>query len=396
MNSPTEHRAHAICSASGSGKWLVCTPSARLEEGFPDEGSAFASEGTLAHEAFDAMLRCYLNGNDDAAVAHAMAIIATLPEGMLDHVQEAFDRGVKLIIDAYARCPDPVILAEKRLDYSRWVPEGFGKGDLVIITDDLVDVADLKYGKGVLVPAQGNSQMRLYGLGAYNELSHLYPIKRVRMHVFQPRLDNWGSEELSVEELLTWAEDVVVPKAKLAFAGEGEMVAGDHCHSSFCRARFTCPERDKARRELAETSFSLQPPAALTVQQMAQVLSRADQVIRWLSDVKEWAFQQAEKGNPVPGFKLVEGRSNRKYRSEEEIINLLNVEGIPEALVYKRNLIGITEMEKLLGKKKFAEVLGNAIEKPQGKPTLVPESDKRPALDMLSYFETEESQEDPQ
>jgi len=147
---------------------------------------------------------------------------------------------------------------------------------------------------------------------------------------------------------------------------------------------------------LAETSFALQPPEALTVEQMAQVLSRADQVIRWLSDVKEWAFQQAEKGNPVPGFKLVEGRSNRKYRSEEEIIDLLSVEGIPEELVYKRSLIGITEMEKLLGKKKFAEVLGNAIEKPQGKPTLVPESDKRLALDMLSYFETEESQEDPQ
>ena len=396
MNSPTEHRAHAICSASGSGKWLVCTPSARLEENFPDEGSAFASEGTLAHEAFDAMLKCYLSGNDDADVAHAIAITATLPDGMLDYVQEAYDRAVVLIDDAYARCPDPVILAEKRLDFSRWVPEGFGKGDLVIITDDLVDVADLKYGKGVLVPAQGNSQMRLYGLGAYNELSHLYPIKRVRMHVFQPRLDNWSCEELTVEELLTWAEEVVVPKAKLAFAGEGEMVAGDHCHSSFCRARFTCPERDKTRRELVETSFALQPAEALTVEQMAQVLSRADQVIKWLGDVKEWAFQQAERGNPVPGFKLVEGRSNRKYRSEEEIIRLLNVEGIPEALVYKRNLIGITEMEKLLGKKKFAEVLGNAIEKPQGKPTLVPESDKRSALDMLSYFETEESQEDPQ
>lgn len=392
----TEDRAHAICSASGSGKWLICTPSARLEEGIPDEESEYASEGTLAHEAFDAMLQCYLNDNDEVDVERLRALLPTLPEGMIDYVDEAYDRGVKLIVDAYARCPDPVILAEKRLDFSRWVPEGFGKGDLVIITDDLVEIADLKYGKGVLVPAQDNSQMRLYGLGAYNELSHLYDIERVRMHVFQPRLDNWGSEELTVQELLAWAEETVVPKAKLAFAGEGDLVAGDHCHSSFCRARFTCPERDRARRELVETSFALQPPEALTVEQMAQVLSRADQVIRWLSDVKEWAFQQAEKGNPVPGFKLVEGRSNRKYRSEEEIVDLLSVEGIPEELVYKRSLIGITEMEKLLGKKKFAEVLGNAIEKPQGKPTLVPESDKRPALDMLSYFETEESQEDPQ
>ena len=384
----SDHRAHAILSASGSGKWLVCTPSARAEEHLPDEGSVFSAEGTLAHEIFDTMIRLYLGLPVEKQLADFEA-----PEGMLYYVSEAYERAVQMIEQARQRCPDPVILPEQKLDFSRWVPEGFGRGDLVIITDDLVEVADFKYGKGVLVDAKGNSQMRLYALGAYNELSYLYDIKRVRAHVLQPRVSNWSSEELTIEQLLSWADNTVVPKAAMAWAGDGERVAGDHCSDYFCRARYTCAARNEAAQELVEIAFSILPAQELTMEQMSKVLWRADEVITWLNDAKDWALKQAEKGNKVPGFKLVEGRSNRRYCSEEQIAQVLQDNGFSQEQIYQRSLLGITAMEQLLGKKKFAEILGTLIEKPQGKPTLVPESDKRPAIDVLSYF-TDESQED--
>lgn len=384
----SDHRAHAILSASGSGKWLVCTPSARAEEHLPDEGSVFSAEGTLAHEIFDTMIRLYLGLPVEKQLADFEA-----PEGMLYYVSEAYERAVQMIEQARQRYPDPVILPEQKLDFSRWVPEGFGRGDLVIITDDLVEVADFKYGKGVLVEATGNSQMRLYALGAYNELSHLYDIQRVRAHVLQPRMSNWSSEELTIEQLLSWADNTVVPKAAMAWAGDGERVAGDHCSDYFCRARYTCAARNEAAQELVEIAFSILPAQELTMEQMSKVLLRADEVIKWLNDAKDWALKQAEKGNKVPGFKLVEGRSNRRYCSEEQIAQVLQDNGFSQEQIYQRSLLGITAMEQLLGKKKFAEILGTLIEKPQGKPTLVPESDKRPAIDVLSYF-TDESQED--
>jgi hypothetical protein len=235
--------------------------------------------------------------------------------------------------------------------------------------------------------------MRLYGLGAYNEMNHLYDIRRVRTHVLQPRLDNWGYEEMTVEDLLLWAENVVVPKALIAWEGQGEMVAGDHCHSYFCRARFTCPKRNQAAQELVDTAFAFEPPDMLTDKQMAQVLARADQVIKWLSDVKDWGFKRLESGKPIPGFKLVEGRSNRRYVDQDAVAEALIEKGYDAALIYEHSLLGITAMEKLLGKKAFAEILGTLIEKPAGKPTLVPESDKRPAYDALAYFNDETPQE---
>ncbi len=377
--------AHAKLSASGSGKWLVCTPSAHLESLLPDEGSAFAAEGTLAHTVFEQAMAAYL--------ADEPWNTTGVSPDMRDHVGKAVDFARDLIEKAYDRSKDPVILLERRLDFSPWVPEGFGTGDLVIITDGLVEVADLKYGKGVAVSATENSQMRLYGLGAYNELSMLYNLERVRMHIMQPRLDNWGSEELTVYELLKWAADVVVPKAKIAWDGEGERVPGEHCTNYFCRARFSCPARNAAAQELITSSFALLPAKELTPAQMHQVLSRADEVIKWLTDAKTWAVKELDKGRRVPGWKLVEGRSNRKYTDENAVAAAITSAGIDEAMIYERSLLGITAMEKMLGKKKFAEILGKLIEKPKGKPTLAPESDDRPAIDALGYF-NQESQED--
>lgn len=372
--------AHAKLSASGSEKWMTCTPSARMEEQFEDEGSEFAREGTFAHAVFEQQLLTYLGRT-----------IETLPEELLhfdspalrDYVRESVDYCIKRIEEARERCKDPVIYVERKLDFSRWVTEGFGTGDLVIITDDLVEVMDLKYGKGIYVDAKSNSQMRLYGLGAYNELADLYDIKRVRMTVLQPRLGNYSSEELPIADLLKWADDAVVPAAKLAWAGEGEFVAGAHCISSFCKARYACPARAAQALAVAKQEFGsaqLPLPETLSIERIAQLLPKADFVINWFTDLKEYAFKQAENGTPIAGYKLVEGRSNRRYSDEDQVAAKFIKAGIPEALIYERSLRGITAMEAVLGKKKFADVLGALVTKPEGKPTLVPEGDKRPAI----------------
>lgn len=383
-------RAHAKLSASGSEKWMTCTPSAHLEDGYPDEGSEFSREGTFAHDVFETELSFYLGRMDGKAYKAKRAELKKNPfytKDLQDYVNAAYNYGVERIEAARERCKDPVILVEQRLDFSPWVPEGFGTGDLVIITDGIVEVLDLKYGKGVYVGAAGNSQMRLYGLGAYNELSHLYDITTVSMTILQPRLDNWGNETVTVEFLLNWAETEVVPRAKLAWEGQGEFVAGDHCTSCFCKARYTCPARAEQAIAVAQQEFSIvedaQPPLpeSLSMDRIAALLPKADMVIDWFTDLKAYALKQAvEHNNVAPGFKLVEGRSNRRYSSADDVAERLVQSGIDEAIIFERSLLGITAMEKAIGKKVFAEVLGDLIVKPSGKPTLVPESDKRPAL----------------
>jgi hypothetical protein len=379
----TTELAHAKLSASGSEKWMTCTPSARMEEAFPDEGSEFAREGTFAHAVFEQELLTYF-----------LRTIEPLPNELMhfdspalrDYVRESVDYCITRIEAARERCKDPVFYVERRLDFSRWVPKGFGTGDFVIITDDLVEVLDLKYGKGIYVDAKNNSQMRLYGLGAYNELSDLYDIQKVRMTVLQPRLGNYSSEELPIADLLKWADDAVVPAAKLAWDGEGTFVPGPHCTSSFCKARYTCPARAEGALAVARQEFGsiedAQPPIpeSLTVERVAELLPKADLVIDWFTDLKAYALKQAEKGTTVPGYKLVEGRSNRKYSDQEAVAKALRDAEVPDEIAYERSLRGITAMTDALGKKKFADVLGELITKPEGKPTLVPEGDKRPAL----------------
>jgi hypothetical protein len=371
--------AHAKLSASGSEKWMTCTPSVFAEEPFADEGSEFAREGTFAHAVFEQMLLIHMG-----LPVEALRKSKFDNQELRDYVNTAVEYAIERIKDARVRCPDPIILVEQRLDFSRWVPEGFGTGDLVIITDDLVEVMDLKYGKGIYVDAANNSQFRLYGLGAYNVLSHLYDIKRVRMTVLQPRLHNFGSEELTIEELLTWAEEKVVPAAKLAWLGEGEFVAGDHCTNCFCKARYTCPARADQALAVAKLEFANDLPpavATLSLDRVAKLLPKADMVIDWFNDLKTHSLKQATEHNiMVPGFKLVEGRSIRKYSSQEDVAAKLRGAGVPESVMFERSLLGITAMEKAIGKKKFTEVLSDLLVKPSGKPTLVPVEDKRPAL----------------
>lgn len=380
--------AHAKLSASGSAKWLVCTPSANLESTLPDEGSNFASEGTFAHAVFEQAILMMLSRPTIPLPKDLLHHdTAELREYVAEAVNVAWDR----INDAYNRCKDPIILVEQRLDFSMWVPEGFGTGDLVIITDGLVEVMDLKYGKGIYVDPRENSQLRLYGLGAYYELCHLYDITSVRMTVLQPRLSNFRSEELSMEDLLEWGQQYVMPRAKMAWVGGGEFVPGDHCKDGFCRARFTCAARAQASLAVAKAEFSSPvragPPAVdtLSMERIAALLPQADMVIDWFSDLKAHALKQAvEHNTPVPGFKLVEGRSNRKYVDQDAVAAKLKDSGIPEEIMFERSLLGITAMESAIGKKKFTELLGDLVVKPAGKPTLVPEGDKRPALALAA------------
>jgi len=298
-----------------------------------------------------------------------------------DHIQTYLDIAIEKINSARARSKDAVILLEKRLDFSPWVPESFGTGDLVIIADGVLEIVDLKYGKGVPVSAVGNSQMRLYGLGAINQFSCLYDFEIVRMTIVQPRLDNISTDEITVDELLNWGETYVKPRAEMAFKGEGEFVAGDHCR--FCRARYTCRARAEANLELAKYEF--REPALLTHEEIAEILFKADELLAWITDIKTYALDQAQNhGVKFPGWKLVEGRSNRKYIDENAVAQTLIIEGYKEEEIYTKSLIGITAMEKLLGKKRFEELLGDLIIKPPGKPTLVPESDKRPEISSIA------------
>lgn len=378
--------AHAKLSASGSDKWMACTPSARLEEDFQDESSEFAREGTFAHAVFEQDILAYL-GRTVEPLPSELAHFDT-PD-LREHVATAVQVAIGLIEAARAHCKDAVVMVEQRLNFSRWVPEGFGTGDLVIIADDVVDVADLKFGKGIAVMAENNSQMRLYGLGALDELGHLYDVKRVRMTILQPRLDNWSSEELSAQELLGWADSHVVPRAKLAWAGEGPFVPGAHCTKGFCKARFTCAARAEEGMSLARESFSLLKPELLTTDQVVAVLERADMALGWLSDVKEFALKAANEGVNFPGFKLVEGKSNRRYIDADLVAQRLINSGFDEANLYNRSLLGITAMEAIVTKKKFAELLGDLVEKPPGKPTLVPASDKRASISHFTALDAQ-------
>ena len=382
--------AHAKLSASGSEKWMTCTPSANLEAQFPDEGSEFAREGSFAHQLFELEINYILEritAKQYKARRAALMKDAFYSQELEDYVEEAVIFAMERIREIKHECKDPVIMVEKRLDFSRWVPEGFGTGDLVIVADGIVEVMDLKYGKGIYVDPIHNSQLRLYGLGAFNELCHLYDIFRVRMTVLQPRLHNFGSEELHIDELLDWATYEVKPLAAMAWEGKGEFVAGDHCTSCFCKARYTCPARAAQAIAIAQQEFGAiedaQPPLpeSLSMDRIAELLPKADMVIDWFNDLKAYALKQATEHNTiVPGYKMVEGRSNRKYADQDAVAAKLVAAGVPEEVIYERSLLGITAMKKAVGKKVFAEVLDGLIVKPEGKPTLVPVSDKRPAL----------------
>jgi hypothetical protein len=380
MSVAHSERAHAKLSASGSSRWLKCTPSVQLEQGFPDQTSAFAEEGTLAHEISELYLGLHLDHFKKAAFTRRLNKKKKeehFAEDMLDYIEAYVDIVIERINEAKSRSEDAIVLIEQRLDFSQWVPEGFGTGDVVIIADGILEIIDLKYGKGVPVSAEGNSQMRLYALGALNQFGFLYDIETVRMTIVQPRLDSVSTDEMEADKLLAWADETVKPRADLAMAGEGEFVAGEHCR--FCKARSTCRARADKNMEIAR--FEFQEPPLLSNEEIGQILLEAEEIQKWAKDVQTYALAQAEHHNEkFPGWKLVEGRSNRKYADEQNVHTTLASEGFEEDVIAPRKLLGITAMEKSIGKKQFNSLLADLVIKPSGKPTLVQESDKRPEI----------------
>lgn len=361
---------HALLSASSSLRWLNCTPSARLETQFTDTGSTYAAEGTAAHALAEHKLKRALKRRSRRPVS----------DYDCDEMEECTDDYVSFIMeqveDAGRKCIDPVVLIEQHLDYSRYVEGGFGTGDCIIVADGTLSVIDFKYGKGVAVEAERNPQMMLYALGALELFDALYEMEKIQMIIYQPRLESVSTWELPVLELMDWVKSELVPKAVLAARGEGEFISGRWCR--FCKARNQCRARAEGFLKLAQMEF--REPALLTEEEIAEVLAMADELAKWSADVYAYAASQAiTHGKQWSGFKLVEGRSNRKYSSEEEVAKAAGAAGYKE--IYKQSLIGITEMEKLMGKKKFSEILGTLVYKPTGKITLVPESDRRPPVE---------------
>ncbi|MDA3130375.1 DUF2800 domain-containing protein [Aliibacillus thermotolerans] len=362
---------HAILSASGAHRWMNCTPSARLELEFDDSSGEAAKEGTAAHELGEHKLR------------EALKIPTKKPTSIYDseEMERYTDEYVQFILEELAAVKqitkDPLLLIEQRLDFSNYVPEGFGTGDCVIVADDVAHVIDFKYGQGVLVEAENNPQMMLYALGALNLFDAIYDISAVKMTIYQPRRENISTFEIPKTNLIDWAENTLKPKAELAFKGDGEYKPGDWCR--FCRASVEC--RARAEENLKVAKFEFKKPPLLTDVEIAEILLHVNDLTKWANEIFAYATNAAvQQGKQWAGFKVVEGRSNRKYADEEAVAEAAKKAGYED--IYKKSLLTITNMEKLMGKKKFNEVLGDFIIKPSGKPTLVPVSDKRPEINI--------------
>ncbi|HAM1279628.1 TPA: DUF2800 domain-containing protein [Listeria monocytogenes] len=377
---------HAKLSASGSSRWLNCTPSIALEAKFPEQknGGVFAQEGTLAHSFAELLLQKFNEEVTKAGYARKLNRLkknSLYDASMIDHVEVYTTIVIEKFQEVHAADKNAVLSIEQRLDYSEYARGGFGTGDAVIVGNGVVEIVDLKYGKGVPVSAEENSQLMLYGLGAYNAFELDYDLHTVRMTIVQPRLDDVTEFEMEVSDLLDWAENVVKPAALLADAGKGELNPGPWC--KFCRARSICKARAEAN--LALTSYDFKDPRLMQPSEIAKVLGQVAELKSWVEDVKSFALKEAEsRGIEFPGWKLVEGRSNRRYADAEMVQAMMELEGYSEEELLSKKLISLTDMEKLIGKKQVSAILGDLIEKPAGKPALVVETDRRQALKLKS------------
>lgn len=365
---------HAKLSASSAFRWINCPGSVALADQLPAPGSsAYADEGTLAHALAELKLRKHLGEVSRKAYEKELATIQT-SEYYDGEMEEATDFYVDTVLEHLAAAgSDAELMIEQQFSLATWVPEGFGTSDAVIIGGNAIEVIDLKYGKGIKVDAVNNPQLRLYGLGASTLFGDLYDFDTVRTTIIQPRLDHVSTEEQPLKELLLWAEEEVAPRAIIAMEGTDYFACGDWCR--WCPAKAACRKRAEYNLELARDDFTA--PPLLTDEEIGEVLRRAEELQKWASDVQDYALEQALAGKKYDGWKLVEGRSNRKYSDELKVAEALVAAGYDEAMLYERKLYGITAMEKLVGKKKLTTTLGDLIIKPAGKPVLVPESDKR-------------------
>ena len=364
---------HAFLSPSGSHRWLNCTPSAMLESEFPGGSSSAAEEGTAAHEFCEHKLKKALRRRSKRPVSDYDS----------DEMQEYTDSYVDYVLEqlevAKQTCKDPMVLIEQKVDFSEYVPDGYGTADCIIVSDNTLQIIDFKYGLGVLVDAEQNTQLMCYSIGALNLFDSLYDIKEVTMHIFQPRRENVQNWTIPVDELKAWAENEMKPKAQMALNGEGEYHPGEWCQ--FCKAAVRCRARAEEKLRLARQEFKM--PPLLADSEIEEVLTILPDLTKWADGILAYATDAAvNHGKEWNGFKVVEGRSVRKYKDEELVAQAAKDHGYTD--IYRQSLITRTEMQKLMGKKQFDQILGDLIVKPQGKPNLVPVTDKRPAMNVTN------------
>lgn len=362
---------HAILSPSASGRWLVCNRAARLELQFPDEESDFAKEGTLAHSIAEVLLKSgeYLLTIDKWKYFKEQEFYS---EAMYEHVQDFVNYIYEHKNPNVKNWHSP----ERKVDLSAWVPEGFGHIDDPFVAGNVLHIFDLKFGKGVQVSAQDNSQLKIYALGMLDELEAVFDIDEVHLHIYQPRLNNIDKFVISVEDLKFWGNTVLIPAARLAFDGEGEFVAGDHCH--FCRARHQCRALADYNLELAKLRF--EDYSLLNDDELMQIFAQRKIFESWIKAVSDFALAQALKGKQWPGYKVVEGRSNRKYKDEDKIAKILLDKLYISNMHKPKELLNLEDMQKLLGKESFDKYIVPNLIKPPGQPALVPLSDDRPVF----------------
>jgi len=361
-------RPHSGLPPSSAKMWIACTPSAMKNAELPDQTSEYAQQGTDAHALCEYKLLTALGKSPD----DPRPTLQNLDQEM----EDCSDEYLTFVQQNIA--PTSIVMVEQRLDFSEYAPGGYGTGDCVIVTDGNLHIIDFKYGKGIPVSAGSdeegvNPQLACYALGALSAFDGIYDIDTVSMSIFQPRLNIAETYTISKDDLLAWGRCTLAPAAEKASKGEGEYVAGDHC--TFCKFKPQCRKRAEYQLEIAKYDFA--KPDALEDDEIEAILARADEFISWASDIKEYALNAAIAGKTWNDYKLVEGRSVRKYISDSEVAKAVRKAGYDP---YEKKVLGITAMTKLLGKQKFEDLLGSLIEKPAGKPTLVPMSDKRPAL----------------
>lgn len=357
-------QAHAILSASSAERWLNCPPSALKNAEMEDTTSPYAEEGTAAHALCEWKVR-------KATEPEFNEPFPSISEYLDTTMEDCSEEYKNYILEMLNKSKSPNIFIEQRLDFSDWVPQGFGTGDCLIISEGELNIIDFKYGKGVEVSAVDNSQLKCYALGAYALFSDLYDIETVTLTIFQPRINHIDTWSCDLKHLLDWAEEVLKPTAELAIKGEGELKAGDHCR--FCKAKTLCRKRAEYNLSLARYDFAM--PDELTDAEIEDVLDKASNFKNWIGDIEEYALNQGLSGHKWERYKVVEGRSNRKFRDPDRVAELILAEG--KEPYRPQELKTLTDIEKMLGKKHFSEVLGAFVEKPQGKPTLVPRTDKR-------------------
>lgn len=371
-------REHALLSASSAHRWLVCPPSAVASEAYPETDTEFTREGTLAHEVAEYVAKMpdpFGVWDLDADIRNRFG--ADVTQEMIDSALE-----YAAYIQEQTKNPDAVVLLEQRVDFSPWVPDGFGTCDCIIIQNDTLTVIDYKYGAGVKVEAQGNPQTKLYALGALNDFGFAYDVKKVELHIFQPRMDNISRDDITAEDLQTWAEKTVKPIAQKAAKGKGDYKPGEHC--KFCPHAGRCRSLTKVCTEYVETHSLRVAVPVLAPHEVAEVLKMEPLISLWLKRVRDQALTTLLDGGEVPGFKVVEGRGARTWSDEFKVVEKLQALGYSKEDITKTELLSPAAMEKAIGKKVAAEHLAQFIDKKAGAPAVAPESDKRPTYDRLA------------